>query len=265
MPMEASPAPRLKVHRRSVRLDRLDYTILSPRPSEEVRFATDYFHETWHVITSERGAALLARLCWAMAFQRRERTVVLIDAPLIVPSPFDADLSSPIVVVNNDLGSFSRAAARDLRAQVPLSTAPDGTVVLQTRGLDQALENIIEFRDRNQGSQVQNQHQKRRWIDGSNGLVVVAAPPPVLRTWGVDLSDLRTWSHEGSSAHSLDYPAKVGEVQVLDDFDAMVAKAQLARSRVHPGAANRKLTADERSDIWADLRRGVGPTAPSAG
>jgi hypothetical protein len=250
MPMEASPAPRLKVHRRSVRLDRLDYTILSPRPSEEVRFATDYFHETWHVITSERGAALLARLCWAMAFQRRERTV---------------DLSSPIVVVNNDLGSFSRAAARDLRAQVPLSTAPDGTVVLQTRGLDQALENIIGFRDRNQGSQVQQQHRERRWIDGSNGLVVVAAPPPVLRTWGVDLSDLRTWSHEGSSAHSLDYPAKVGEVQVLDDFDAMVAKAQLARYRVHPGAANRKLTADERSDIWADLRRGVGPTAPSAG
>ena len=61
--METSPAPRLKVHRRSVWLDRLEYTILSPRPTEEARFATNYFHETWHVITSERcsaaGSALL--------------------------------------------------------------------------------------------------------------------------------------------------------------------------------------------------------------
>ena len=55
--MEVSPGPRLKVHRRSVWLDRLEYTILSPRPTEEARFATNYFHETWHVITSQRGAA----------------------------------------------------------------------------------------------------------------------------------------------------------------------------------------------------------------
>ena len=183
--METSPAPRLKVHRRSVRLDRLEYTILSPRPTEEARFATNYFHETWHVITSRRGAALLARLCWAMAFQRRERTIVLIDSPLIVPTPFDADLSSPIAIVNNDLGAFSRAAVKDLRAQLPLTGVPDGTVVLQTRGLDQALENTTEFRDRNHETQLQNEHQKRRWIDGSNGLVIVAAPPSVFRTRGV--------------------------------------------------------------------------------
>jgi hypothetical protein len=262
MAMEASPAPRLKVHRRSVRLDRLDYTILSPRPNEKVRFATNSFHETWHVITSERGAALLARLCWAMAFQRRERTVTLIDAPLIVPSPFDADLSSPIVIVNNDLGSFSRAAARDLRGQLPLSTAPDGTVVLQTRGLDHALKDITEFRDRSQGAQSQNQNQKRRWIDGSNGLVVVAAPPPVLRTWAVDLSDVATWSHGGSSWEYLDSPAKVGEVQVLDNFDSMLATAQAARTRAFPDAVNRRLTEDERSKIWTALQQGIEPTAP---
>jgi hypothetical protein len=260
--VETSPAPRLKVHRRSVRLDRLEYTILSPRPTEEARFATNYFHETWHVITSERGAALLARLCWAMAFQRRERTIVLIDSPLIVPTPFDADFSSPIAIVNNDLGAFSRAAVKDLRAQLPLTAPPDGTVVLQTRGLDQALENTTEFRDRNHEAQLQNEHQKRRWIDGSNGLVIIAAPPPVLRAWGVDLSDLGTWSHEGRSWEYLDYPAKVGEVQVLDDFDAMLTTAQAARSRAFPDAVNRRLTADERSKIWADLEQWIEPTAP---
>jgi hypothetical protein len=261
--MEASPAPRLKVHRRSVRLDRLEYTILSPRPTEEARFATNSFHETWHVITSEKGAALLARLCWAMAFQRRERTIILIDSPLIVPTPFDADLSSPIAIVNNDLGGLSRAAVKELRAQLPLSTASDGTVVLQTRGLDQALENSTEFRERNQETQSQNPHQNRRWIDGSDGLVIVAAPPPVLRTWGVDLSDLGTWSDEGGSWEYLDYPANVGEVQVLDDFDAMRAAAQTARTRAFPDAADRRLTEDERSKIWTDLQREVDSATPS--
>ncbi len=261
--MEVSPGPRLKVHRRTVRLDRSEYTILSPRPTEEARFATNYFHETWHVITSQRGAALLARLCWAMAFQRRERTVVLIDTPLIVPTPFDADLSSPIAIVNNDLGAFGRAAVKDLRAQLPLSKAPDGTVVLQTRGLDQALENTTEFHGRNHETQLQNQHRKRRWVDGSNGLAIVSAPPPVLRTWGVDLAALGTWSHEGRSWEYLDYPAKVGEVQVLDDFDSMLVTAQAARDRAFPGAANRRLTEDERSKIWAELQQGLEPTAPS--
>jgi hypothetical protein len=255
--METRPVPRLKVHRRSVRLDRLEYAILSPRPTEEARFATNFFHETWHVITSEGGAALLARLCWAMAFQRRERTIVLIDSPLIVPTPFDADQSLPIVVVNNDLGGFSRAAADELRAQLPLSAASEGTVVLQTRGLDQALENTTEFRDRNQQAE-QNEHQQRRWIDGSKGLVIIAAPPPVLRTWGVDLSDVGAWSHEGMSWASLDYPAKVGEVQVLHDFDTMLATAQAARARVFPDAVNRRLTEDERSQIWTELSGGIG-------
>jgi hypothetical protein len=260
--MEASPAPRLKVHRRSVWLDRSEYTILSPRPTEEARFATNYFHETWHIITGKGGAALLARLCWAMAFQRRQRTIVLIDSPLIVPTPFDADQSIPIVIVNNDLGAFNRAAVKDLRARLPLSNASDGTVVLQTRGLDQALENTTEFRDRNQETQLDNQHQKRRWIDGSNGLVIVAAPPPVLRTWSVDLSDLGTWSREGRSWEYLDHPTKVGEVQVLDDFDSMLAAARAARTRAFPDATNRRLTEDERSEIWADLQQGVDPTAP---
>ena len=182
---------------------------------------------------------------------------MLLDSPLIVPTPFDADQSSPIVVVNNDLGGFSRGAVEDLRAQLPLSAASDGTVVLQTRGLDQALENPTEFRQRNEEPLLYNEHQRRRWIDGSNGLVIIAAPPPVLRTWGVDLSDLGTWSHGGASWEYLDYPAKVGEVQVLHDFDTMLAAAQAARSRALPDAANRRLTEDERSKIWAELSGGT--------
>ena len=160
-------------------------------------------------------------------------------------------------MVNNDLGGFSRSAVEDLRAQLPLSAASDGTVVLQTRGLDQALENPTEFRDRNQEAQLQNDHQRRPWIDGSNGLVIIAAPPPVLRTWGVDLSGIGS-SREGVHGQYLDDPGKVGEVQVLHDFDAMLASAQAARARAFPDAADRRLTEDERSQIWAELSGGTG-------
>ena len=91
----------------------------------------------------------------------------------------------------------------------------------------------------------------------------VTAPPPVLRTWGVDWADLGTWSYEGRSWEYLDYPAdKVGEVQVLDDFDSMLVTAQAATDRAFPGATNRRLTEDERSKIWAELRAGLEPTAP---
>lgn len=253
---------KLKVHRRSLRLDGLEYTILTPRPSEEARFATNFFHETWHVITSKSGAALLARLCWAMAFQRRERTIVLVDSPLLVPTPFDADPPSPIAIVNNDLGPFNRAAIKELKARLPLSRPPDGTVTLQTRGLDAALEDTTDFRDRNQETQRDNAHQERRWIDGSNGLVVLAAPAPMLRSWGVDLSGLGTWSYEGRSWEYLDYPAKTREVRVFDDFDSILVAAEEALARVLPGSTGRRLTDDERSRIWVELLPRAEEPAP---
>ena len=84
---------RLKTHSRTLDLDGLSYTILSPRPAAEARFATNRYHETWHVITDISGAQLLARLCWAMAFQRHARTITVIDQSFLLPNPFDADPS----------------------------------------------------------------------------------------------------------------------------------------------------------------------------
>jgi hypothetical protein len=149
-----SPAKEhLKVHRRTLRLDGLDYTILSPRPSSEARFATNRFHETWHVLSDADGACLFARLCWVMAFQSRPLTVVVIDAPLVVPDPFDANPSLPIAIVNSDLGPFGRGAATALRSSLPLRSASSGTVALQTRGLGVALEDPKAFAQRDDQAQ----------------------------------------------------------------------------------------------------------------
>jgi hypothetical protein len=247
-------AERLKVHRRSLRLDGLEYTILSPRPSEAARLATNRYHETWHVISDGAGAQLLARLCWAMAFQQRERTLVLVDAPLMVPNPFDADPSTPIVIANNDLGPIGRDAVKDLRTKVPLEAPSMGTVVLQTRGLDAALEDEAAFHRRDDQATWRSQHQKRRWIDGTNGLLVLAAPPPVLRGWGVDLSTLGRDTRRGMDWSYLDHPEKNGEVQVISDFAGHVDAAIAVRNQLFPDKSHGLLSEDERAQVWAARR-----------
>jgi hypothetical protein len=248
-----SPAQEhLKVHRRTLRLDGLDYTILSPRPSSEARFATNRFHETWHVLSDAEGARLFARLCWAMAFQRRSHTVMVIDAPLVVPNPFDADPSSPIAIVNSDLGPFGRDAAAALRASLPFRVASSGTVALQTRGLDVALEDPKAFAQRDDQAHWRT-HRTRRWFDGSAGLLMLSAPSAVLKTCGVEVSELGTRSHEGSSWSYLDYPEKDGEVQVLDNFSSHVERAISARSHLFTGREREQLPEEDKRRIWSSL------------
>ena len=75
---------------------------------------------------------------------------------------------------------------------------------------------------------------------------------------GCGLVGYRILVREGVHGQYLDDPAKVGEVQVLHDFDAMLATAQAARARAFPDAADRRLTEDERSQIWAELSGGTG-------
>jgi hypothetical protein len=80
---------------------------------------------------------------------------------------------------------------------------------------------------------------------------VIAAPPPVLRAWGVELSRLGSWSHEGSSWSHLDYPENEGEVQVLEQFSSQVEKAIEVRDRVFPQRSGELLSEEERREVWA--------------
>lgn len=230
-------------------LDGRGYTVLSPRPSSRCRFATNRHHETWHVLTDEAGASLLGRLFWALGYQRRERTIIVIDTRFLVPNPFDADPSSPIAIVNNDLGSLRRAAVADLRAKIPFSASSDGTVVLQTQGLDVALYDEEAYRRREERAGWRwNTHQQRRWIDRVNGMLVIAAPPPVLRGWGMSMSRPERWPL-GDAAY-LDWPDRTGEVQVLDDFEGRVSGALAVRNHLFPGRGHEELSDDERRQVW---------------
>jgi hypothetical protein len=234
----------LKVHRRTLSLDRRSCTALALRPATEERFATNRYHQTWHVLSDVAGARLLGRLCWAMAHERRPGTFVVIDPRFLVPNPFDADPSSPIVIVNNDLGPFSRAMATALRHRLPFTTASEGTVVLRTPGLDEALA------AGRRPPPEWNRHQQRRWIERVHGLVVLAAPPPVLREWAEQLCQVGERFYRGNDTMWLDRGVFDGEIQILQTFAARVTMARIARERLFPGRSHVELTEEEREQVW---------------
>ncbi|HET7486951.1 MAG TPA: hypothetical protein VFJ85_03420 [Acidimicrobiales bacterium] len=242
----------LAVHRRSTALAGAPVTILRLRPGSPARFATNRYHETWHVLSDLAGGRLLGRLCWALSFQRRPGTLVVLAPPEVVPNPFDADPSNPVVLVNTDLGPFTAAMAADLKLRLRRPARSDGTVVLRTPGLDAALGDRDAFHRRPEQSgwhaEALRPHTR---IERRNGVVVVAAPAPVLRAWAVDLTRMGEWLRRGSSEVELDWPTSNGEVQVFPDFEARVAAARSARERLFPGRAHQELAPEERQLVWA--------------
>ena len=184
---------RLKVHRRTLRLDGAAYTALSPRPDAAATFATSRHDGTWRIQADADGAHLLARLCWAMAYQRHPRTVTVIDPSHLIP---EAGPAGSIVIANRDLGEFGPGPAAALGAQLPFETPSGGTVVLQTRGLDLALADPAAFGQRDEQAGT-DPVPWRDWVVGSDGLVVLAAPPAVLRAWGVAWSVLAPGQADG--------------------------------------------------------------------
>jgi hypothetical protein len=60
----ARTGDRLKLHRRRLRLDGREHTVITLRPGTDARFSTNRHHETWHVLSDRGGARLLGRLLW---------------------------------------------------------------------------------------------------------------------------------------------------------------------------------------------------------
>ena len=210
--MSADDLDRLKVHRRELVFDGERFTVLSPRPATEVRFATNHHHDTWHVISDVRSARFLGRVMWAMAFQRSSPTIFAIDREFLLPNPFDAEPSDPIVVVNSDLATPSDDGFGALRSSLPLAAMPSGgTVRLQTRGLAVARDDPEGYQKSAAESQPRwDPRLQHRWIRRTDGMVALAAPPTVLRDWALTLSTR---------------PSQDGEIQVLENFTGRVERA----------------------------------------
>jgi hypothetical protein len=189
--MGSTTAVKLKLHRRNLELDGERFTVLALRPTTTERFATTEYHETWHLLCNVDGAELLGRLAWAMAFQSRKHTLLVIDLPQIAKDPFDASPASPILFVNTDLDAPSPAAIEALRTQLPLTGPSEGSVRLMTAGFDRALADPDRFwaQERSDDPAFKS-HQHARWVEHVNGVVVLGAPAPVLRQWAVRVAQL---------------------------------------------------------------------------
>ena len=224
---------RLKLHRRRLRLDGRPYTVVTLRPGTDARFSTNFFHDTWHVLSDWHGARLLGRLLWGLAYQRIPGTLVLIDRPFLDPNPFDAEPADPIALVPALITPLSTRAARQLRQRLPLREAADGTVRWHTHGLNAAVAERRADRVRPAGG------WREPWIpprgfqermDRIGGLVTLAAVPTVLKETAADVYRLGDYSYEGMAYAEID--GRHGEVQVFRDYRRRVSAARVARREV---------------------------------
>jgi len=230
----------IKLHRRVVRLDDANWTVLSLRPGDPGAFATNRFHETWHILGGPGEAEMLARMFWALAFQRHERTLILIDAPFLVPNPNDSDPSSPVLLVNSDLGTPRRHALDELRGQLPLTSPSLGTVKLRTVGLDRALEDPRAYEDRPEQRAARfDPHQWREWMDRVHGIIVYAAPDSVLRRQAVAIAELPSYLRDGTATTDLTTPIIERSMRIRE-----------LRAQRFPGRAHLELTDEERRELW---------------
>lgn len=178
----------IRVHRRSGYLDGASWTILSPRPEDPARFATGLTGESVHVVGTAASMEYLAHVLWALAFQRRARSIVLFDLPSMVPNPVTSESSRPVVWCNAELDEPTSEMLDGLRALLPIASTSEGTLKLRTAGLDRALVDPEEFTARERADSAApawSADDWDSWVTRRAGLVTVVMGPAVLRAYAV--------------------------------------------------------------------------------
>lgn len=247
-----------KVHRRRFRLDRRDFSVLSLRPGDRHRFATNYFHETWHVICHAGAAHFLGRLLWALSYQRRPDTVLVVDQPFLVPNPFDADPSVPFAFVNSDTTHLSHRAAMALGRALPLGggreqRSPDGTVVMNCQSRPsriaaaRAAESWYDFAEDSVPPWDKLTQTIR--VRESNNVIVYCLSARLMRLVSIEIDYLNEFNHADDAVFFNRHWD--GEVQTLRNFNGKVSEAKARRRRLFPGRYQQRLTASERFDVWS--------------
>ncbi|MEV6276497.1 hypothetical protein [Nocardia sp. NPDC051832] len=252
----------LKLHRRTMVLDGRVYTVLTLRPGSDFRFATNRFHQTWHVLSDWRGSRALARLLWGLSYQRRPGTLVVIDPAHLDPNPFDAAPSDPIVLVPAERTVFTQAAATALRRRLPLRDKSQGTVRFQTFGLGPAVAEANAWRS-------EPQAHPHRWspptgwvrIERVGGMLAIYGTAAQMQDWAITLATLGTYAHYDMDYLYLDEEVD-GEVQIFRQYRRKVNIARQARTEVLARTGARSALGIE-SRIWshgATVRRRRYPT-----
>jgi hypothetical protein len=248
---ERSPLSRLKLHLRLIELDGLPYHVVTLRPGTKIAFSTNFFHQTWHIVSSQRGAQLLARLLWGLSYQRQRNTLLLVHGDHLLPTPFEAERSDPFVLAPAGFTRLTASALRALKARLSRLGPPTRTIRWQTFGLDAALRSWREDRaDRrppaDEGSRLRWTENRRLWrqerMERLGGLICYSAPPAVLRQQALIVHRLEV--RKGNLSREMDYHFLAeessrdswcdGEVQIFADYMDRVAAATEARQELVP-------------------------------
>jgi hypothetical protein len=240
---------RLKMHLRLLTLGGSPYRVVTLRPGTRIAFSTNYFHETWHIVTSQRGARLLARLLWGLAFQRQPGTLLLVHGDHLLPTPFEAERSEPFLLVPAGLTPLDPSALRELKRRLPRLGRADRTIRWHTFGLDRALQggqggrSVVAAERQRRGRQKNRQLWRQERMGRLGGFIVYSAPPPILRQQALLVHGLRV--RKGNYATEMDYHFLAqessedswfgdGEVQIFADYMDRVAAASEARNELLP-------------------------------
>jgi hypothetical protein len=242
----------MKLHLRELSIGGTPYRLVTLRPGTQVAFNTNFLHQTWHVVSDMRGARMIARLLWGLAFQRWPGTLVLIHDQHLLPTPFEAEPSDPFLLIPAHLTSLHADNFRELKRQLGRLAPPSRTIRWLTFGLDAALQawkskpphHFAFDLDRKELSPQENQKLwKQERMVRCGGFNCYAAPSPILRYQALRIHSLHV--SEGDYLREMDYHFLAqtsskqswygdGEVQIFADYHDRVAAAVQARQQLIP-------------------------------
>ena len=231
---------RLKMHLRLLTICGTTLRVVTLRPSTRVAFSTNFFHQTWHLVTGQQGAQLLARLFWGLSFQRQSGTLVLAHGDHLLPTPFEAERSDPFLIVPTGITRINPAELHSLKGRLSHLGPPTTTIRWQTFGLDVALS-----QERNVSVDLRWSEDKHLWqqerMSRLGGFIVYRAPPAILRRQALHIHGLHVRASDSTYAMDYHFLAESsskhswygdGEVQIFADYPDRVAAATEARNEL---------------------------------
>jgi len=236
---------RMKLHLRVLKLRGVSYRLVTLRPHSEVAYSTNFFHDTWHILSDQYGAKLLARLMWGLSFQKASGSSILIHGEHLKPTPFGAEPSDPILLANAGQTRIDAKSLKVLHRHLKNLGPPQRTVRWHTFSLDANLKRELQRGPYNPAVEhaeddwIHYEQNKRLWdaekMLRCGGFVCYSAPPEVMRRRALTIAQLDPSSYGMdycyiADRNNQDWPA--GEVQIFSDYHERRLAASEARTQV---------------------------------
>lgn len=236
---------RMKLHLRVLDLRGKFYRLITLRPHSKFTFSTNFYHGTWHIISNQLGARLLARLMWGLSYQQSQGTLVLIHGHHIKSTPFGAERSDPILLANSKLASLDPKTLKTLRSRLNSLGPSQITLRWHTFGFDAeqkkrkgicSRDSTVESSEYDWMYRKENQHlwQDER-MSRLGGFVCYSAPPKILRNSALSIGQLNPQRHGTDYcylAESKSWGWPDGEIQVFIDYQERRSAALEAKKKV---------------------------------